>query len=85
MKTAISVPDPLFRQVEARTAQLKISRSEFYSTAATHYLRELERTSITEAINDALRRSHDAGREESNELTAYNRRKMAERLADDEW
>ncbi|MDP3712732.1 MAG: ribbon-helix-helix protein, CopG family [Mycobacteriales bacterium] len=54
MKTAISVPDDTFEQVDRRAAELGVSRSQFYATAATRYLEELDRSSLTARINDAL-------------------------------
>jgi metal-responsive CopG/Arc/MetJ family transcriptional regulator len=54
MKTAISVPDDTFDQVERRTAALGISRSEFFTRAAQHYLRELDAHSLTARIDAAL-------------------------------
>lgn len=57
MKTAISVPDETFARVDRATAKLGISRSEFYSRAAEHWLRELEGRDLTAAINAALDRA----------------------------
>lgn len=54
MKTAISLPDETFERVELQAAKLGISRSEFFARAASRYLRELEGTELTEAINRAL-------------------------------
>ena len=54
MKTAISVPDETFERVERATAKLGISRSEFFTRAASKWLLELEGHELTEAINRAL-------------------------------
>ncbi len=54
MKTAISVPDDVFAQVEKAAAQLEISRSAFYTMAARRWLRELEDHAVTEQIDAAL-------------------------------
>ena len=56
MKTAISVPDEIFRRVDEKAAVLKMNRSEFYTRAAEHYLTELDSTLLTEAINAAVDR-----------------------------
>lgn len=80
MKTAISVPDEIFKRVEQRAAQLGVSRSQFYATAAANYLEELERSSLTAKINEALEL---AGQDVDESLvTSYSRRRLA---ADDEW
>lgn len=54
MKTAISVPDETYARVTQRAEDLGMSRSEFFARAAEHYLAELDRDSLTRAINDAL-------------------------------
>jgi metal-responsive CopG/Arc/MetJ family transcriptional regulator len=51
MKTAISIPDETFADVERSAADLGVSRSEFFTTAARHYLNELEAESITSRID----------------------------------
>ena len=38
MKTAVSLPDEIFRQAEARAKKLRISRSKLYATALSEYL-----------------------------------------------
>ncbi len=49
MKTAISIPDDVFEQADRRAAELRISRSELYSTAVRRFLdAELE---VTEQLN----------------------------------
>lgn len=54
MKTAISVPDALFEQVDRVAGELGMSRSEFYATAARKYLDDLDGESLTAEINAAL-------------------------------
>ena len=54
MKTAISVPDDTFKDVERRAAALGMSRSEFFTTAARHYLGELDAHSLTRRIDAAI-------------------------------
>lgn len=54
MKTAISVPDDTFSEVERRAAALGMSRSEFFTTAARYYIRELDARSLTGRIDAAL-------------------------------
>jgi metal-responsive CopG/Arc/MetJ family transcriptional regulator len=54
MKTAISVPDDTFDQAERRAAELGVSRSEFFTRAARHYLDELDARSLTTRIDAAI-------------------------------
>lgn len=57
-----------------------MSRSEFYATAAARYLQDLERSSLTAKINEALEL---AGEDvDESVVTAYSRRRLA---ADDDW
>ena len=54
MKTAISIPDDTFDRASARARDLGMSRSEFFTTAARHYLDALEAESVTRQIDAAL-------------------------------
>jgi len=51
MKTAISIPDPIFEQAEVAAKELKMSRSELYTTALREYLKETQTAHITERLN----------------------------------
>ncbi len=64
MKTAISIPDETFGEAERRAAALGMSRSEFFTNAARHYIRELDAQSLTGRIDAALA---VAGHDESSE------------------
>ena len=55
MKTAISIPDDLYREVEACSRRLKLSRSRFFATAAREYLaRHAAPADATEAWNRVI-------------------------------
>lgn len=54
MKTAISLPDSTFERVKQEASAAGMSRSEFFARAAERYADELDATSLTAAINDAL-------------------------------
>jgi metal-responsive CopG/Arc/MetJ family transcriptional regulator len=51
MKTAISIPDPIFEAAEELAQQLGISRSELYATAVATYITEHREANITEQLN----------------------------------
>ena len=53
MKTAISVPDPVFRRAEQYARRAKKSRSQVYSEAVAEYLARHVPDAITETMNDA--------------------------------
>ena len=51
MKTAISIPDPLFRKADALAKHLEISRSELYSRAVEEFLSEHRADRVREALD----------------------------------
>ncbi len=51
MKTAISLPDAIFREAERLARRLKKSRSELYREAVTEYVARHEPEAVTEAMN----------------------------------
>jgi metal-responsive CopG/Arc/MetJ family transcriptional regulator len=51
MKTAISLPEDLFRLAEAAARKLKMSRSQLYATALAEYLERRQASKITERLN----------------------------------
>lgn len=51
MKTAISLPDDLFRRAEAVAHKLKMSRSRLYANAIAEFLERRRSSKITERLN----------------------------------
>lgn len=51
MKTAISIPDSIFKQAEEIAKDLKMSRSELYTTALKEYLNEKQARHTTDLLN----------------------------------
>lgn len=51
MKTAISLPDPVFEEAESLARQLGLSRSELYTNALKAYLRKYNRDEILGKLN----------------------------------
>lgn len=51
MKTAISLPDPLFEEADQLAERLGMSRSELYATALEAYLRAHREQDITAALD----------------------------------
>ncbi len=60
MKTAISLPDPLFRSAETAAKRLKLSRSQLYARALAEFLERQEADAITRRLNEVLAREGDA-------------------------
>jgi len=53
MKTAISIPDPLFEKAERVAKRLKLSRSELYAHAVQELVDRLDDREITRRLNAA--------------------------------
>jgi hypothetical protein len=51
MKTAISIPNEVFRNAESLAQQLKVSRSQLYSRAITEYVARHASDSVTESLD----------------------------------
>ena len=51
MKTALSIPDPIFHEAERLARRRKISRSQLYSEALAEYLRRHDPHAVTETLN----------------------------------
>jgi predicted transcriptional regulator len=51
MKTAISIPDEVFRDAERLAERLKKSRSQVYSEAVAEYVARHDPDLVTEQIN----------------------------------
>jgi metal-responsive CopG/Arc/MetJ family transcriptional regulator len=51
VKTAVSLPDELFRQADAAAKKLRVSRSKLYATAISEYLTRQRSASVTERLN----------------------------------
>jgi metal-responsive CopG/Arc/MetJ family transcriptional regulator len=56
MKTAVSMPDDLFRLAEATARRLRVSRSELYAKAIAEFLKRQDGNAITERLNDVYSR-----------------------------
>jgi metal-responsive CopG/Arc/MetJ family transcriptional regulator len=56
VKTAVSLPDDLFRLAEAAARRLRVSRSELYAKAIAEFLKQQDTKTITERLNDVYSR-----------------------------
>lgn len=52
MKTAISIPDPVFDAAELLAKRLGMSRSELYATAVARFIDAFDASAITKALNE---------------------------------
>ena len=56
MKTAVSLPDDLFRLAEAAACHLRVSRSQLYATAISEFLERQQAGAVTERLNEVYSR-----------------------------
>ncbi len=79
IKTAISVDERLFRQVERLSEEMKLSRSKIFSKGAQLFIQRQQNESTTDQINKAL-----AGVDQDTAwLTAARKKHM--RTVPDKW
>jgi metal-responsive CopG/Arc/MetJ family transcriptional regulator len=78
MKTAVSIPDPVFNAAEELAAHLGVSRSQLYSRALSEYLEDRLDRRVTERLNEVY-----AG--QSSELDPTLARLQSVSLPRDEW
>ncbi len=78
MKTAVSLPDELFRVAEATARRLRVSRSELYAKAIAEFLKGRQENSITERLNDVYSRG-------AAKLDSGLHRAQLKSLATDDW
>jgi metal-responsive CopG/Arc/MetJ family transcriptional regulator len=51
MKTAISIPDKVFRSADSLAKRLGVSRSQLYATAITEFLLRHQSRKVTERLD----------------------------------
>ena len=52
MKTAISIPDPLFNAAESLARRMGVSRSELYQIAVREYVARQRYSIVTETLDE---------------------------------
>lgn len=61
MKTAISLPDDLFRAAELHAERVRKSRSQLYAEALAEYLARHAPEEVTDAMNQVIERLGEVG------------------------
>jgi metal-responsive CopG/Arc/MetJ family transcriptional regulator len=85
MKTAISLPDPLFREAERMAKRLKQSRSQFYRRALEEFIARHDEDEIARAYEEVFGSMTSDEREEYEQLGAFVRRAGRALLRRVEW
>ena len=57
MKTAVSIPDPVFTAADKLAAKLRVSRSQLYANALEAYLVRYDGAQLTARLDAVLERS----------------------------
>ena len=78
MKTAISIPDPIFKEADDLARRLGVSRSELYTKAVLAFVEERRGEQIIEALNAVYSR-------ESSELDVELQQLQEQAVAMEEW
>lgn len=80
MKTAISIPDPIFEAAEKLARRLGISRSQLYSKAVDSLVEKYRYSGVTEQLDVVYSVNPEAGRleQEVEELQSRS-------LTEEEW
>ncbi|MEE9327967.1 MAG: hypothetical protein V3U71_11830 [Cocleimonas sp.] len=78
MKTAISIPDPIFKAAEGLAQRLGISRSQLYTNALAEYTKLRNTENITDKLNNIYS-------EESSELDKELSSMQFQSLEKEQW
>ena len=78
MKTAISIPDKVFRSADALAKRLGVSRSELYATAVNEFLSKHRSRHVTERLDDVYA-------EEDSSMPSSLIQMQAESLPHEDW
>jgi predicted transcriptional regulator len=78
MKTAISIPDEVFRRAERAAKRLGISRSELYTKAITDFLGVRRDSAITASYDEAFGANED-------DIARFRRANTTRQLLAVEW
>ena len=81
VKTAISIQEPLFRQVKILASDLNISRSKLFSIAIEEFLQRYKNLQLLEEINSA----YDDFPDSKEENYQHKMQKNHKNIVEGEW
>ncbi len=82
MKTAISIPDDIFKDIDNLSRELHCSRSRILTDAAREYIEKLKNKKIFEALNKAY--SEDETKDEA-KLRKKSKKHYAKLFRGERW
>lgn len=77
MKTAISIPDDVFKEVEQTAREYNYSRSELFTIAVKEFLEKIKSRKLLDALNDVYSEQETT---EETALRQKSKRHYARRL-----
>jgi hypothetical protein len=84
MKTAVSIPDKLFKEAEAEAKRLGVSRSKLHQMALEEFLSKDADAEFTRRMNEAI--AKDGGLDTEDEVwIEHSRRTVEKQLKGDKW
>ena len=81
VKTAISMQDSLFQEVESLSRDLKISRSQFFVLAAREYIEQVRNRDLLTRIN----RAYSEGPTTVEKVLSEKRKSYHRKMVKGEW
>ncbi|AAN50043.1 ribbon-helix-helix domain-containing protein [Leptospira interrogans] len=82
MKTAISIPDELFRAAEKIAKKLGIPRSQLFAKALEEFIQSHSKESVTEKLNKIY---SNKSKETRNNITDLSVESLRKSLKNDSW
>ncbi|TGK27542.1 ChpI protein [Leptospira gomenensis] len=82
MKTAISIPDELFKTAEKTAKKLGIPRSQLFAKALEEFIQSHSKESVTEKLNKIY---SDQSKETRNNITDLAIESLRKSLKNDSW
>ncbi len=82
VKTAISMPERLFEELEAAAKEMQVSRSQVFALAVKKFLRERENRRILEQLNRVYGEEPD---EEERKLTKAMKTRLRRVIEREDW
>ncbi|OHD70374.1 MAG: hypothetical protein A2W19_16370 [Spirochaetes bacterium RBG_16_49_21] len=80
MKTAISIPDTIFKKAERVAHELGMSRSELYANAVAAFIEEKDEQSVIERLNNVY-----SGRSSAIDENLYTIQYRSLKLNEEKW
>ncbi|EMM74068.1 hypothetical protein [Leptospira weilii] len=82
MKTAISIPDELFKTAEKTAKKLGIPRSQLFAKALEEFIQSHSKESVTEKLNKVY---NSKSSETKNNITDLSVESLRKSLKNDSW